>query len=69
MSPVNSDDQQRGPTHEEELRGAQAPNHDPYGDAVPERDVRDTGNVQDVVDLDEVNESEGLRSAHHSPPA
>jgi len=46
------------------MRGAQAPNDDPSGDAVRQRDVRATGKVQDVVDLDEVDETGALRSAH-----
>jgi len=65
----SADDEQRGPTQEEEMRGAQAPNDDPSGDAVLQHDVRDTGKVQDVVDLDEVNETGSLRSAHHRPHA
>ena len=56
-----------GPTHEEEMRGAQAPNHDPSGDSVRQRDVRDTGKVQDVVDLDQVDETGAVRSAHRRP--
>jgi hypothetical protein len=56
-----------GPTHEEEMRGAQAPNHDPSGDAVRQHDTRETGKVQDVVDLDEVDETGALRSAHRQP--
>jgi len=56
-----------GPTHEEEMRGAQAPNHDPSGDAVRQHDTRDTGKVLDVVDLDEVDETGALRSAHRQP--
>ena len=56
-----------GPTHEEDMRGAQAPNHDPSGDAVRQHDTRDTGKVQEVVDLDEVDETGALRSAHRQP--
>jgi hypothetical protein len=56
-----------GPTHEEEMRGAQAPNHDPSGATVRQHDVRDTGKVQDVVDLDQVDETGALRSGHRQP--
>ena len=62
--PKRADDEQRGPTQEEEMRGAQAPNDHPSGDAVRQHDVRETGTVQDVVDLDEVTETGSLRSAH-----
>ena len=68
--PTNAESAQpapAGPTHEEEMRGAQAPNHDPSGHAVRQRDVRDTGKVQDVVDLDEVDETGALRSGHRRP--
>ena len=56
-----------GLTQEEEMRGAHAPNHDPAGDMVRQRDFRDNGKVQDVVDLDEVDETGALRSAHRRP--
>ena len=66
-SPEAARAEPKRPTQEEEMRGAQAPNHDPSGDAVRQHDVRDTGKVQDVVDLDQVDETGSLRSAHRQP--
>jgi hypothetical protein len=65
-NPEDAQSAPTGPTPEEEMRGAQAPNHDPAGDAVRQRDVG-TGKVQEVVDLDEVDETGALRSAHRQP--
>ena len=58
------DGEQKTPSREEEMRGAQPPNDDPSGSAVREREARPTGNTADVVDLDDVDETGSLRSAH-----
>ncbi len=54
----------RTPTREEEMRGAQPPGHDSAADSVQEHEIRPTGAVADVVDIDEVDETGSLRSAH-----
>lgn len=63
MPPSRTDDA-AGPTPEEEIRGAQPPN-DSSDDSVREHDTRETGNVADVVDIDQVDETGSLRSAHN----
>ena len=51
-------------TREEEMRGARPPGHDPEADSVQEHEVRPTGAVADVVDIDDVDETGSLRTAH-----
>jgi hypothetical protein len=65
-TPPSRTAEQRGPTSEEELRGAQPPNHDPEGNTVVDREPRVTGQTADVVDLDQVSATGSSRSAHRS---
>jgi hypothetical protein len=53
------------PMRDEEMRGAQPPGHDPAADSVHEHEVRPSGAVADVVDIDDVDETGSLRTAHN----
>jgi len=61
--PPSRTEGERGPSPEEEMRGAQPPNDDPDGARV-EHEPRPSGNTAEVVDLDHVNETGSARSAH-----
>jgi hypothetical protein len=63
-TPPSRTAEQRGPTPEEELRGAQPPNDDPEVNAVVEREDRVSGTTADIVDLDQVSPTGSSRSAH-----
>lgn len=64
LVPESRADDIEGPTPEEEMRGAQPPGHDPAADSVREHETRETGATADVVDLDDVDETGSLRTAH-----
>lgn len=63
-TPPSRTAEHQGPTPEEEMRGAQPPNDDPEGSPFVEQETRPTGELPDVVDLDEINETGSGRSAH-----
>jgi hypothetical protein len=62
-TPPSRTAEQRGPTPEEELRGAQPPKEDSQGTAAVEREPRVTGLTADIVDLDQVKTTGSSRSA------
>ena len=62
-TPPSRTAQHKGPTPEEEMRGAQPPNDDPDGSPFVEQETRLTGKTADIVNLDEVNETGSGRSA------
>jgi hypothetical protein len=60
-------DGQSGPTPQEEMRGAKAPNDEPSGESVVEHETRPSGKTADVVDIDQLDDETGSgRSAHKS---
>lgn len=64
-TPPSRTEDDAGPTPEEEMRGAQAPNAEPGGPAV-EYETGVSGNTAEVPDLDEVTETGSGRSAQWS---
>jgi hypothetical protein len=65
-TPPSRSEDDAGPSHEEEMRGAQPPNAEPSRPPIVEREDRPTGKTAEIVDLDEVNETGSGRSAHWS---
>ena len=64
-TPPSRTEEHEGPTPEEEMRGAQPPNHEP-GSPLVEHENRPTGKTADVVDVDRLSETGSGRSAQ--PP-
>jgi hypothetical protein len=65
-APPSRTENDAGPSPEEEMRGAQPPNADRLIGSVGEHEVRRTGKTGEVVDLDEVTETDSGRSARWS---